>query len=315
MPVRLSRTTPIHLTRGGCLAAFAVLLSIALCWSGSSTVPAIADDCVQPSDDGCPIDLNQQVTEVFSNASDGHTWRLTVSRAVPLHIVLTNLPVDYDLHLYAGDGSFLRESTNEGTQDDVADLPDAEAGTYRIYVNSPRGDVSDQPYTLVVSDANGVATVAQPPASPTQAAPTPTANPSTRAAPGTVLLADNFTDEQNGWLPSGPVVNGFVRYLDAEYQITRTSAGNLWPGVYIPGTFADSSVALDARFINPTPTPNVALSIGCRAAGSHGYFARIQPELRVAALVRYEGDPNTFTNLVPDTLKAFFNEIRRCTSS
>lgn len=128
---------------------------------------------------------------------------------------------------------------------------------------------------------------------------TPPATTSGMPAPGAVLLTDDFPVARNASLPTGPVVNGFVRYLDGEYEIAKTGLGSPWPGVDLPGTYTDSSIAMDARFVNPAS--DVGLSIGCRVIGSRGYFARVQPQLRLAALVRYEGDPTTLTNLVPDT--------------
>jgi hypothetical protein len=114
-----------------------------------------------------------------------------------------------------------------------------------------------------------------------------------------VLLADNFVDAQNGWLPTGPRVNGSVRYLDGEYQIVKTAVGNPWVGADIPGTFTDSSVAIDARFANPTP--DVGLTVACRAHATFGYFVRIQPQLRVVALIRFDGADDRRVYLLPDT--------------
>ena len=151
-------------------------------------------------------------------------------------------------------------------------------------------DSSDQPAETTQPDG------ATQPADNTPQPPDNTASPGV-SAPGVVVLADDFSDPQNGSLPSGRVTNGVLTYLDGEYQIAKTSTGNPWTAVEIPGTYADSSVAVDVRFV--TPLPSVGLTIGCRSGGSHSYFARVQPVLRTAALVRFEGD--NLIDLVPDT--------------
>jgi hypothetical protein len=237
---------------------------------------ASADDCSQPSTSGCTIALNEPVTAVLANASDVHTWRLTLNSAARLHVALTNLPADYDVHVYTADGGLLGESTNEDTQDDVVDLPDAGAGIYIIYVNSARGDASDQPYTLL---ASGPPTTSR-----------------------TIVLSDDFVDAHAGWLPTLQLAHGFTRYLDGEYQIVKTDDGTILPGVNIPGTLTDSTIAIDVRFVDPTPA--VTLNIGCRRSGPNNgnqYYARVRPQARVAALVRSDGDTTNTTVLVPET--------------
>jgi hypothetical protein len=280
MPVRLSKTAPIGLPRRAIVLS--VLLSLSLCWSGSSTSPANADACGQPSADGCPIDLNQPVTAVLTNTNDVHTWRLQLSLAAPLHIALINLPVDYDAHLYGADGSLLGESTKEGTQDDVVDLPNVDAGSYLIYVNSPRGDTSDEPYTLLVTSSGS-------------AAPVGNGSAASRPSPGQVLLADNFNDPAIGWFSTGPSGGGTRGYVDGGYQLLKTDPTSInYPTAFVPGVYTDSSIAFDVRFVDLQP--GVGLQVRCRNNGSTGYRADILPANRTVDLGRLDGDPSGVTS-------------------
>jgi uncharacterized protein with WD repeat len=144
--------------------------------------------CSQPADAGGPLPVGQAVAAALADPSHVHTW--TISIPVPKHLrfVLHGLPADYDLHVYAADGQLLGESTNEGTDDDVVSVPGAPAGTYFVYVNSPRGAASDVPYGLL-ADAEDVA----PPAPPSPPAPTstpaPTPPPPTATPAGRPVIA------------------------------------------------------------------------------------------------------------------------------
>jgi hypothetical protein len=208
--------------------------------------------------------------------------------------VLTDLPVDYDLHVYDAGGSLLGESTNEGTQDDVVDLPNADAGTYMIYVNSPRGDTSDEPYTLLVSTSSSAAGAAQPTASAGNA------SAATHPARGQVLLADNFDDPAVGWLQTGPSGAGTRGYLDGGYQLLKTDPKiDNYPTAIVPGVYTDSSIAFDVRFVDLQF--GVGLYVRCRNNGLTGYRADILPANRTVALGRLDGDPSGITSkyLVP----------------
>jgi hypothetical protein len=221
---------------GGVLALAPVVLLLAVGGAGPQVRPALADACQQPADGGCPLELNQAVTAVLVDPNTVHTWRFTRTQAASVHIALTNLPVDYDLHVYAADGTLLGESTNEGTQDDVVDLSDAATGTYMVYVNSPRGEVDPtNPYTLEVAPVSAGGAAA--PETTSSNLDPPLANPAVGGnddpgpAPvypvdGLVILADNFDDPKHGWLPTSspdPLVQ--AGYLDGEYLLGRATAG------------------------------------------------------------------------------------------
>ncbi len=173
----------------------------------------------------------------------------------------------------------------------------AQGGTMWTLVPNRIGDADLAALTQIgeIDGTISVSTLAPPVAAPPAPA---TANPvPATTAPGTVLLSDDFTDEQQGSLRSGQVRNGFVKYLDGEYQMAQTQAGNPWPAAQIPGTYSDSSIAFDIRFVNPGP--DVALTVGCRRQEGQAYFAQVEPQRRTASLLRL--DANNATYLVPTT--------------
>jgi hypothetical protein len=268
------------------------VLSLALVWTAGSTVPAIADECIQPSDGGCPVELNQAVTAVLANASDVHAWRVVIGQVVPLHIVLTDLLADYDLHVYGSDGTLLGESTNEGTQDDIVDLPAAAAGRYIIYVNSPRGAVSTTSYTLAATASGGGAVA------PSQGAPTAGV-----PVPGVVLLADTLDDPSVGWLPTTSTDPAMFRgYVDGEYRIAKLNqTPRDWTVAFAPGTYTNVAINVDARTVVAGDFTEAA--IDCRSeAPSALYEVRVRPESRTVGLIRLDPgvDRAVVVVLVPD---------------
>jgi hypothetical protein len=228
----------------------------------------------------------------MSNAGDVHFWKLVIANKQALHIDLGSLLVDYDLHVYSSDGTLVGESTFDDARDHIVDIDAADPGTYRIYINSPFGEISDTPYELSVTLPDGALSVTtlQPVSAIIATTPQPVSTAGIRVPqPGTVLLADNFDDPEHGWMPSGPVLAGFVRYVDGEYQITKTDAASThWPGATLPGVYTDSSIAMDVRFVAPVPA-NVMLRIGCRSNSPNGeYFGDIRPQHRTVDITRYD---------------------------
>src|SRR5439155_8864470 len=104
-------------------------------------------DCSQPSTGGCPLQFGQAVTSAIRSTDQVDTWLLQVPTPGDLSVLLSNLPVDYDVHIYTRDGALVTESQNEGTTDDLVKVQGAAAGDYLVYVNSARGQVSDASYT------------------------------------------------------------------------------------------------------------------------------------------------------------------------
>jgi hypothetical protein len=84
--------------------------------------------------------------------------------------------------------------------------------------------------------------------------PPPAAPPPPR--PGAVLLADNFDDPTLGWLDASA-------YSGGEYAVRGAFAE--WA---LPGSFADVTVAVDARLVGDTT--NRAVAVYCRARSSEG---------------------------------------------
>jgi hypothetical protein len=251
-------------------------------------------ECAQPSVVGCAVEMNGPVSGVFAAGDDVHLWRLHLDAATTLHIVLGNLSVDYDLHVYTGDESPIAEAISPDTLDHVVDIPDAQPGTYLVYVNSPFGEVSPTPYTLSITGSD------RSPAAEATVGPAPMATP-TSVAPDKILLADNFDDPGHGWLPVGAVTAGNLDYRDGEYQIAKTDAAAIdWPTAVVPGVYADSSIAMNVRFLDPIPA-YVVFRVSCRRNGPRGYIADVRPGVRTAALSRADGDMTHLTTIALET--------------
>ena len=150
--------------------------------------PPLDAECAQPDDLGCPLPAGQAVAAALVDPSHIHTWTLSIPVPKHLRFALHGLPADYDLHVYAADGQLLGESTNEGTDDDVVMIQSAPAGTYLVYVNSPRGAASDVPYGLLAG-AEDIAPPPPPPPSPPTVTPVPTPPPPAPTPAGRPIIA------------------------------------------------------------------------------------------------------------------------------
>ena len=64
--------------------------------------------------------------------------------------LLTALTVDYDLHVFGPDGLLAAEDETDEAVDHVVELQALVDGQFVVYVNSGRGEVSDQAYALAV---------------------------------------------------------------------------------------------------------------------------------------------------------------------
>ncbi|MEA2641382.1 MAG: hypothetical protein QOF51_2776 [Chloroflexota bacterium] len=153
------------------ITIFAVGLMVSL--SSTSSMRAHAQsDCSQPASDGCPVDLNSLVQASLTDASTTHNWLVNVQVANDFTVTLTNLPGDYEVTVYGPDPDYvlLGQSNNPGTQDEVVGVSNIGPGTYWITVDSPSGDASDDPYTLLVTS---VPVVVEATPAPANEAPTP----------------------------------------------------------------------------------------------------------------------------------------------
>jgi hypothetical protein len=286
-----------------------VLVFVLVAGAAPQLRPALADACQQPADNGCPVEMNQAVTTVLVDPNTVHTWRFTLIQPASVHLALTHLPADYDLHVYTGDGTLVGESTNEGTQDDMVDLSDTAADTYMVYVNSPRGEVDPtHPYTLEVDVPASAGAAVAPETTSANLAAVGNGDPGPAPAypvTGQVVLADNFDDPTHGWLPSSSPNPGFESgYLDGEYRLSRT-AGGVGPWSFLPGTYANATLSVDARLVGVTPGRFV--EVHCRSMGALGYRFQVEPDQRQFKLVRSDGPGKPEVNLTDLTPTPIIN--------
>ncbi len=85
---------------------------------------------------------------VLRTPEEVQAWHASLGSALDLTVVLSNLQVEYDLHIVVPDGTALYDSSRYGADDDSASLSGLAGGEYTIYISSPFGDVSDTPYML-----------------------------------------------------------------------------------------------------------------------------------------------------------------------
>jgi hypothetical protein len=129
------------------IAAFTVGLS-AVFWKAPASEAQAQEICAQPSQTGCPMQLDIPVAAALNDPATTHNWLLNVITQNDLRIVLTNLPADYQLWVYGPGDSLLALSNNPGTQDEVVNVGFIGIGFYWIVIDSPSGESSELPYTL-----------------------------------------------------------------------------------------------------------------------------------------------------------------------
>jgi hypothetical protein len=124
--------------------------------------------------------------------------------------------------------------------------------------------------------------------------PVPTAAPSIpTVAPGTILLSDDFSEPDFGRLPRSSNMPGKSRlgYADGEYLIEQLEPDSKRrPAAWLPGSYANASIALDARLEGPTQ--GRYLAVGCRSqpmSESH-YRLVVVPDSSQFALTRWDRD-------------------------
>ncbi|MCC7105378.1 MAG: PPC domain-containing protein [Chloroflexi bacterium] len=117
---------------------------------------AQADPCPEPNNgfnNACFIGPAAPIVQGFiSDAGDVDAYKFEV--AVPLaqvEILLTNLPEDYDLHMFTGNAAYMGESVKQGNQPDAINLS-LFRGTYFVFVNSSHGGFSpNRAYALSIA--------------------------------------------------------------------------------------------------------------------------------------------------------------------
>jgi len=276
---------------------WAIVLALALVLPAGQT-RAQPGDCIQPSVEGCPVEFGQPVTGVLADPGQVHTWLLTVPTAGDLRVALTNLPEDYDLHVFTKAGAPVVESLNEGTEDDTLQVQGAEPGEYLAYVNSARGGTSPAPYTLL--------------AQLSAAAPQVLAAPS----PGRLLSSDDFSGPARGLFlnnqrgvsrASGPA-SGSTHQWEWDYGYADgalvTHIRGAWdePGTLTFGNDAEPAdsrmfgdFAVEARARATRSIDNAEYALTYVTAANTSYSWRVAPGRQQYRLRR--GDQNGNQNL------------------
>lgn len=154
---------------------------------------------------------------------------------------------------------------------------------------------------------------------PVQQLPTSTPQPPATAgpaAPGAVLLSDNFDDLSAGRLArTSPDPAHYERgYAEGEYVLAKVDAQ--WEGgasVGLPGTFGNASLALDARIVGDAAGRSLALY--CRAqpgSSLSGYVLLVLPADGVLRLIRFDnGTATSLTDATESTAVRRRNEVNR----
>lgn len=176
--------------------------------------------CVQPSPDGCPLDLGQPVLATISDSVEFHLWWLTIPSPGEIRVALAD-PAYYRLYVYSPDGSLAGVSSTGSGREEISAQATA-AGAYQVVVDSPRGQVSETPYRLLA------------------------------VRPGSILLSDTFDDPASGVFPlsSGQPDQWEGGYADGEYQLRRITR----PGIAsarLPGIYSESGVRLSGCMNTP----------------------------------------------------------------
>jgi hypothetical protein len=153
---------------------------------GLRAVPYQQESCPEPNDgfpQACPVSPPARLTGFIQTADDLDTFVVRVGAPGRLLATLTNLPADYDIHVYDASAKLVAESQNEGTADDTIDTQIGAPGNYFIFVNFGRGDLNPTaPYQLVV-DLLGAGAIQGPPAADVSSAAPPAEPTPTQAPP------------------------------------------------------------------------------------------------------------------------------------
>lgn len=235
-----------------------------------------ATQCIQPSPAGCPLGPEEPASGVLRDPDAAHQWWLTVPSAGRISLLLTDLDVDLRLYVYAPDGTLVGVSQNDGLTPESLQFDAVQQGAYGVFVDSPRGERSALPYRLVASFApSGGPTLADPSLPP----------------PGTVLVADDFNDPNQGWFATRQSQSGSSErgYVDGEYLIRKIGPPySTTASAFAPGRYADASLGVDAR----TPDGQAGwVTIACRDSGDGftGYRLQVDVEGRRYRLYRADG--------------------------
>jgi hypothetical protein len=130
-------------------AVAAVLLLASLLWPARGPA-AIAAQCDPAGDNGCPIVAD--VPEFAALVAPGaHLWLFELTDPFEFTVDLLDPPIDLRLYGYAPDGSLLEVSDRPGRDSEQLAVKTQQVGVYQIFVDSPRGESSPTPYTIVIT--------------------------------------------------------------------------------------------------------------------------------------------------------------------
>ena len=117
---------------------------------GAHAQGVILNDC-QPNPDGCWVSLEVPVQSVITDPSVAHTWLVDIPEGTDFSAAAANLPADFRLSVYGPDGGLITLVDHSGYQDEIVQVTNRGAGTYSLVVDSPSGQVSEDPYTFLAT--------------------------------------------------------------------------------------------------------------------------------------------------------------------
>lgn len=120
---------------------------------GARAQAVAPSDCAQPSEEGCWISLEVPTQATPNEPLVAHNWLVDVPEGTDFFVAVANLPADLEVWVYGPDGSLLIQSNRPGYVDEIVPVANVGAGTYWIMVDSPSGDASNEPYTLLATTA------------------------------------------------------------------------------------------------------------------------------------------------------------------
>jgi hypothetical protein len=153
---------------------FAALLLLMFALPEGRPALAQGESCAEPNNGystACFIGPDGPTVQgTIDSTNDVDVYKFDLQAKISrVHIDLTNLPVDYDLHLFTMDGGLLAESVSTGTAPDVIDVTLAGGRGY-VFVHSASGEFAPTaPYTLTVA----VTPLGDPPAGSEATCPEP----------------------------------------------------------------------------------------------------------------------------------------------